>query len=86
MNPETNKFEKLNVQDLDEALEIERAGIEELRSKLLRPDGSPVPTSWIIFTEGELVEIKGYTFKVCYIGETSILFEPVSPIIDTTKD
>ena len=46
---------------------------------LVLPNGSPVPKAWTTFTMGELVEIKGYTFRVAYIGETSVLFEPVKP-------
>jgi len=49
----------------------------EMRSDLVRPDGSPVPKSWTVFSIDELVEIKGYTFKVAHIGESHILFEPV---------
>jgi hypothetical protein len=29
---------------------------------------------------GEEVWIKGYPFKVVYIGETSLLFEPAGPL------
>ena len=71
MNPETNKFEKLHAQSLKEALQNE----------LCRPDGTPVPKTWTIFTVGELVVIKDYTFKVAYIGESNILFEPVEPVV-----
>lgn len=48
---------------------------------LVRPDGSPVPKTWKVFAEGELVVIKDYTFKVAYINESSITFEPVSPVL-----
>lgn len=84
MNPDTNKFEPL-----------ERVcgtscdhGIGELSTtfsqfnQLLRPNGEPVPKHWTQFQVGELVIIKDYTFKVAYIGETSILLEPVGvPIV-----
>lgn len=63
MNPQTNKFEQL----------IPDAALNQL----LRPNGTPVPQHWVAFSVGELVTIKDYTFKVCYIGETAILFEPV---------
>lgn len=73
MNPETNKFEIL----------------DEIRSsltantRLLRQDGTPVPDHWTIFHVGEIVIIKDYTFKVAYIGESVILFEPynILPIL-----
>jgi hypothetical protein len=48
---------------------------------LLRPNGEPVPSHWVQFAIDELVEIKGYTFRVKYIGESAILFEPVGPIV-----
>ena len=56
-------------------------GNPDVPMALLRPDGSPVPKHWSIFTVGEQVVIKNYTFKVAYIGETAILFEPVGPIL-----
>jgi hypothetical protein len=49
--------------------------------RLLRPNGDPVPKHWSTFTLGELVVIKDYTFKVAYIGETAITFEPVGPTL-----
>jgi len=52
---------------------------------LVLPDGKPVPKHWSVFTVGEDVVIKGYTFRVAYVGETSILFEPVGlPIVGDT--
>lgn len=91
MNPDTNKFEPLAEKASDEQLKNrhERRKEEALqrklgkltRAQLVRPDGSPVPDHWSIFTVGEEVAIKNYTFKIVYIGETSILFEPVGPVI-----
>lgn len=71
MNPETNKLEPL--QPLPDG-------------SLLRPDGTPVPKHWAIFTLGEHVVIKDYTFKVCYLGETAVLFEPVAPQLVGAKE
>jgi len=67
MNPDTNKFEMLNhgLIGADDVL------------KLFRPNGSPVPKHWTILTVDELVEIKGYTFKVVYINESTLILEPV---------
>ena len=48
---------------------------------LVRHDGRPIPKHWSIFREDELVIIKDYTFKVVYINESSITFEPISPLI-----
>lgn len=64
MNPETNRFESL------------RLGTVQEEEALLRPNGEPVPQHWPQFQVGECVVIKNYTFKVAYIGETSVLFEP----------
>ncbi len=81
MNPETNRFEPLK--------ELEQSAEEmfsQLTAKLVRPNGFAVPKHWTTFQLGELVVIKNYTFKVAYIGETAILFEPVSPIIGENTD
>ena len=72
MNPETNQFEELS-----EAVAAASSETKLLPGQLVRPDGSPVPEHWSVFTVGEEIPIKGYVFKVAYIGETSILFEPV---------
>lgn len=74
MNPDTNKFEELS--EAASSISDKLQGIS-----LIRPDGSPVPKHWSTFTAGEEVVIKGYTFKVAYIGESNILFEPVGPVI-----
>jgi len=87
MNPETNKFEKLK--QSKEAIELEHKfatmvkqdGMRLHNKELLRPDGTPVPKHWSIFKVDENYIINNYTFKCKYIGETSILFEPVGPII-----
>jgi hypothetical protein len=93
MNPETNKFELLRPDtDQDEDPGPEDIGrlqrmVQRLKEQdkngprptttLLRPNGEPVPQHWTQFQIGECVVIKNYTFKVAYIGETAILFEPV---------
>ena len=60
---------------------------EKLVHGSVRPDGSPVPEHWSIFTVGEEVTIKDYTFKVAYIGESAILFEPVGPrVLDNDSE
>ena len=66
MNPDTNKLEALH---------------EGLTGKLLRPDGSEVPKHWSTFKLDEHVVVKGYTFRVAYIGESNILLEPVGPVV-----
>lgn len=82
LNPEKNKFEMLNV-----PVDIPEGGLEPGRIELLRPDGSPVPKHWAIFTVGEEVIIKGYTFRVVYMNESAITLEPVGiPIIDPEKE
>ena len=78
MNPNTNRFEQLVPQALEDEVEKLKATLAG-QSPLVRPDGSPVPETWSTFSQGEQVVIKGYTFRVAYIGETAILFEPVGP-------
>jgi hypothetical protein len=84
MNPETNKFELLrsdtnqseNPGPTDTAtLGLIRKFVQQ--QQLLRQNGEPVPQHWTQFQVGECVVIKNYTFKVAYIGETAILFEPI---------
>ena len=92
MNPETNKFELLRPDtDQNEGpgglqhvvagdLSLASVGLLKrvvMKQSLLRPNGEPVPEHWTQFQIGECVVIKNYTFRVAYIGETSILFEPV---------
>lgn len=57
--------------------ESDKIGPRQTTTALLRPNGDPVPQHWTQFQIGEHVAIKDYTFRVAYIGETSILFEPV---------
>lgn len=89
MNPDTNRFEALNkslsipasasAQEQMGAIKAEL--IAASRGQLLRPNGEPVPTHWSVFRVGEDVVIKDYTFRVAYIGESNILFEPVGPVV-----
>lgn len=85
MNPNTNRFEELTPgaqKKNDELLShIEKRTQPPNAFELFRPNGEPVPKHWVTFKIGEEVMIKEYTFKVAYIGETAILFEPVGPII-----
>jgi len=82
MNPETNKFEVLSSDTKKIADKINEYNPDTfVKNVLLRPDGSPVPKHWSIFTVGEKYVINDYTFKCAYIGETSILFEPVGPVV-----
>lgn len=71
MNPDTNRFEALT--ELAEPTPV---------AKLLRPNGEPVPAHWTVLALGEQVVVKGYTFKVAYINETTLVLEPVKiPIL-----
>lgn len=93
MNPESNRFESLHLDPLDvdkDAPFEEKLGAlaKQLEQKgnlppgsLLRPDGTPVPDHWSTFQIGEEIVIKTHVFRVAYIGETSILFEPVGPVV-----
>lgn len=87
MNPNTNKFEKLSEKLspekqltalMDEA-ETKLKSLEEPR--LLRPDGTPVPEHWSTFKVGENVVVNNYTFRVGYVGESTLLLEPVGPVV-----
>jgi hypothetical protein len=83
MNPETNKFEGLKYlitekYKTDDAFEKALAQVE---NKLIRPNGESVPKHWSVFAIDEEIVIKDYTFKVVYINESSITFEPVGPVI-----
>ena len=79
MNPETNKFEQLKEHEeaFKDALKEMELQKDQFHVNLIRPDGSLVPKHWSVFKVGELVTIKDYTFRVAYIGESNILFEPV---------
>jgi hypothetical protein len=85
MNPDTNRFEPLHEASLEETAKHRqnREAMERMLkgAALVRPDGSPVPAHWSTFQLGEHVVIKNYTFKVAYVGESSILFEPVGPVV-----
>lgn len=67
MNPDTNQFEQLR-ELIDGPMKL---------PTLLRPDGSPVPAHWTVLAVDEKVEVKGYTFRVAYINETTLILEPV---------
>lgn len=78
MNPDTNKLEPV----LD-ALSG-KVPISTLADSVLgfvRADGTPVPAHWSVFKVGEEVTMKGYRFKVGYLGESAILLEPVGPVL-----
>ena len=97
MNPDTNRFERLRPDtdqnedpgDLKHVVtgDPHSASVGILRqmvqqqSSLLRPNGDPVPQHWTQFQIDEVVTIKNYSFRVAYIGETAILFEPLGPVI-----
>ena len=91
MNPETNRFEPIaesNETDpvlqatiTDQTAQKLRKLDKVLRGNLFRPNGTVVPEGWATFQIGETIEIKNYTFKVQYIGESAILFEPVGPVV-----
>lgn len=87
MNPDTGKFEKLyempDGEDLSEHVrrvnEIARGFVGT--PQLLRADGTPVPDHWSVFTPGEKVVIKNYTYEVVDISSERITFKPVGPAI-----
>jgi len=60
--------------------------LKDAPQKLYCADGSEVPDHWSIFSVGEIYTINNYSFKCAYLGKTSILFEPVGPILLLTKE
>lgn len=82
MNPETNRFEFLSDEEKERLTDTIKQSekLYEYHSGLVRPNGKPVPKHWSIFTVDETYVINNYTFRCKYIGETSILFEPVGPL------
>ena len=94
MNPDTSKFEGLfdtadgESEDLSRKKNIERM-TEKLKQDhgwLFRGDGSRVPEHWSVFSVDEIVTIKNYTFKVAYIGESTMLLEPAGPVLVGEKE
>ena len=69
MNPETGKFEMLK--EFEDVL-------AEGPPKLLRPDGSEVPSHWKVFHEGEWVKINDTTMVISYMNESCLLLEPIT--------
>jgi hypothetical protein len=85
MNPDTNKLESLTLQygaDVKQQLKAIGKEYRDVQASLLvRPDGSAVPQHWAIFTIGELVVLKNYTYRVAHMNEVTIVLEPVGPIV-----
>lgn len=88
MNPDTNEFELLRSRLCDLVPEdrgpvdcVKQQYLEMLEetgtNRLVRPSGEPVPSHWSVFTVGEKVVIKDYTFEVMDISKDRILFRPV---------
>jgi len=92
MDPHTGKFHKLTRAEAEEevpltsdcrkfhhpALSALSAAAKALdRDRLVLPDGSPVPDTWLVVRKGEKVVIKGHTFEVQWIGRDAILLQPV---------
>lgn len=85
LNPETNRIEPCKEAEGDLRMKLEKL---QGMTTLIRPNGEPVPKTWTTFEIGELVEIKGSTFRCAYIGETTVLFETVNPedLLDSSKE
>jgi hypothetical protein len=77
MNPDTNKLEILREVGLGEKI----GSALDCVPGLVRPDGSPVPKTWSIFTEGEEIIVKDYRFTVVYFNAETIVLEPAGPIL-----
>lgn len=95
MDPDNNRFVPLREETPEEAQKQKRSNDftrdlhahfastakAKAEARLLRPDGSPVPEHWGIYTVGELVVLKAHTFRVAHIGEAHLLLEPVGPAL-----
>lgn len=88
MNPNTNRLEPLaevgsaQTKELSDHFNQAKALIQQATgSTLVRPNGEPIPTHWSIFTVGETVVVKDYTFRIAYMNEGTIVLEPVSPVV-----
>lgn len=81
INPETNKIEPALKELFGEGQQFVPVlpGRSPLPGQLVRPNGEPVPDHWPILAMDEEIVIKGYVFAIRYIGETSIVLEPVRP-------
>jgi hypothetical protein len=81
MNPDTKTFEELKEQ-LDEK--------KLYFGKLLKPDGRPVPDTWLICGAGDLVTVernnRSFTFRVAYVGEKVLVLEPADPIVGSPQE
>lgn len=90
MNPNTGQFEKLSeaiTEAYGKEAEAQLGHHDRKRERrlaksianLVRPDGSPMPKHWTVYTVGELVAVKDWTFRVAHVGEGHLLLEPVTP-------
>jgi hypothetical protein len=85
MNPNTNEFEplkKADLHDLRKQLQDQIAAMscdQKPPEQFLREDGSPVPEEWAVFTQDEIVSIKGYDFRVHAILKRRLILTPVGP-------
>jgi len=52
------------------------------RIKLCLPNGEVKPGLEAVFTDGELVVVKGSTFRVAYMNKESVTLEPVSLVVE----
>ena len=82
MNPESNKFEKLTISKETESSFVDMVTrAQSSPTRLVRPNGKPVPEHWSIFQHGEKVVAKNYTFTISHIGEGYMVLEPVGPVL-----
>jgi hypothetical protein len=59
------------------SLNVENKIITDLKNLIVDQSGNNIPKHQTQFILNELVVIKECTFKIKYIGETSILLEPI---------
>jgi len=82
-NEETGKIEQLTELKTPEDLAKLNMRLQQkvggFYPNLIKLDGSPVSKTAIVFTIDELVDIKGYTYRLVYMNESTLVFTPVSP-------
>lgn len=71
MNSNTNSFEPVKT-DANDA----KKQLEELRSEMEKKSGEPKSDWNVVYSVGELIQVKGYWFKVHHIQDGQLILRP----------
>lgn len=83
MNPQDGKFEQLARIAADGGSNVgAHIAQGDLKSQLVRADGTPISSHWSVFELGETLELKGNRFRVAGITEDSVILKPEIPTGD----